>query len=53
MVVLEDYFSFGRQKKLVAGRVHRWLSYTVTIVREFSRAGSELLLLQRWSFQQV
>ena len=31
----------------------RWLSYTVMIVLEFAWANSELLVLKRWSFEQV
>ena len=40
-----DYFSFGRQKKWSLVTLDRWLSYTVTIVREFAWAYSELVVL--------
>ena len=50
MVVLEGYFSFGRQKKWSLVALDRWLSYTVTIVREFAWADSELVFLDDSSF---
>ena len=53
VVVLEGYFSSGRQKKRSLVALDRWLYYTVTIVREFAWVDSELVVLQRWSFDQV
>ena len=34
---------------MVAGRVKRWLSYTVTIVRELVGTDSTLVVLDKWS----
>ena len=53
MVVLEGYFSFESQKKWSLVALDRWLSYTVTIVREFAWVDSELVALERWLFEQV
>ena len=52
MVVLEGYFSFGRQKWLLVA-LGQWLSYTVIIAREFAWVDSELVVLQWWLFEQV
>ena len=43
----------GDKNKWLLVTLDRWLSYTVTIVQEFARADSELVVLQRWSFEQV
>ena len=53
MVVLDGQFLFWRRKKWSLVALDRWLSYTVTIVREFAWADSELVVLQWWLFEQV
>ena len=47
------FFLWETKKKWSLVALDRWLSYTVTIVREFAWADSELVVLQRWSFEQV
>ena len=42
------YFSFGRPEKWSLVALYRWLSYTVTIVREFAWSDSELVVLDKW-----
>ena len=52
MVVLDRLSSFERQKKWLLFALHRSSSYTVTIVREFARADSALVVLdERSSFR--
>ena len=50
MVVLDGQFLFWRRKKWSLVALDRWLSYTVTIVREFAWADSELVFLDDSSF---
>ena len=49
MVALDKFFFNLGDKKVVAGRVKRWLSYTVTIVRELVGTDSTLVVLDKWS----
>ena len=45
MVVLDSFFSFGRQKKWLLVVIDRWSSYTITIVWEFAWADSAVVVL--------
>ena len=47
MVVIESFFSFGRQKSSLVA-LGRWLSYTVTIAWEFASVDSALVVLDEW-----
>ena len=47
------FFSFASQKKWLLIAIDRWFSCTVTTVWEFAWVDSALLILQRWSFEQV
>ena len=49
VVVLDKFFSFGRQKKWSLVALNRWLSYTVTIAREFAWVDSGSVVLDEWS----
>ena len=47
------FFSFGGQNKWPLVMLHRWSFYTVTIVWEFAWMDSQVVVLQRWWFEQV
>ena len=49
VVVLDRFFSFGRQKKWLLVVLDTWTSYTVTIAWEFAWADSALAVLDEWS----
>ena len=48
-VVLDSFFSFGRQKKWSLVVLDRWSSYTVTIVWELAWADSALVAIDECS----
>ena len=49
MVVLDRFFSFGRQKKWSLVTLDRWSSDAGTILWEFAWADSVLVVLDEWS----
>ena len=49
MVVLNRFFSFGRQKKWSLVALDWWLSYTVTVAWEIAWVDSALVVLDEWS----
>ena len=48
MVVLDRLFFIREPEKWLLVALNRWLSYTVTIVREFAWADSALVVLHEW-----
>ena len=50
MVVLDRFFSFGRQKKWLLGALDMWLSYTVTIIWELAWVDTALVILDEFLF---
>ena len=47
------FFVWETKKKWSLVALDWWLSYSVTIVREFAWADTELVVLQWWLFEQV